>query len=178
MIKLWRLLPLFIFLLISVFLYKGLYLNPREIPSVLIDKEAPRLALPILDSATRFNLKSMKGRVWLLNVWATWCLACKEEHPVMMDIANERVAIIGMDYKDETNKASNWLRQYGSPYETVILDTTGEAGMDWGVYGAPETFVIDKKGRIRYKHLGIVTHDTWLKHLKPIYLALQTERVT
>lgn len=175
MIKLWRLLPLTLFLLLSVFLYRGLYLNPRELPSVLINQQAPALNLPILNSVDKFSVRHMRGKVWLLNVWATWCMACQEEHPVMMDIANENVTIIGMDYKDEDKKAADWLKQYGSPYQAVILDKTGERGIDWGVYGAPETFILDKKGRIRYKHLGVITHDIWQKQLKPIYVSLERE---
>lgn len=120
-----------------------------------------------------FSLKSMNGKVWLLNVWATWCVACREEHPVMMDIAREHIPIIGMAYKDKATKAKAWLNQYGSPYQSVLVDESGEHAIDWGVYGAPETFMLDKHGIIRYKHLGVVTHTVWEKTLKPIYLKLK-----
>lgn len=165
-----RLLPFFIFLGMGTFLLKGLSLDPRKLPSTMINKPTPELALPELLSTppTIFSNKSMLGKVWFLNVWASWCQACQIEHPVLMDIAREGIDIVGLDYKDETDKARDWLAQYGNPFKTVLFDEQGLGGINLGVYGAPETFIIDKKGFIQYKHIGPVTHEVWQTVLKPI----------
>lgn len=165
----WRLLPLVIFIGLSLFLYQGLSLDPHKLPSVLLDKPLPDLSLPLLESAEKkFSADSMKGKVWLLNVWATWCNACQEEHPVLMDLAQQGVNIIGLDYKDNSAKAEEWLVAYGSPFLTVLSDTQGDVAIDLGVYGAPETFIIDKFGVIKYKHVGEVTQHIWTTILQPI----------
>lgn len=174
--RLLQLSPFFVFLLVCFFLYRGLFLHPRDIPSALLDQPSPALDLPSLKKPHElFSTEQMRGKVWLLNVWATWCAACREEHPVMMDIAREQVPIIGMDYKDNITQAKAWLIDYGSPYENVVFDQEGEKAIDWGVYGAPETFVIDGQGVIRYKHLGVMTHKVWTETIKPIYQKLVSQ---
>lgn len=162
--KLWRFLPLLLLIVISLFLYRGLSLNPKTIPTVLLDKPAPKLGA---------ISEAMQGRVWLLNVWASWCQGCQVEHPVMMDVAKSNIAIIGLDYRDNKANAKQWLAQYGNPYQDVIYDTDGSLAIDWGVYGAPETFVIDKKGMIRYKHIGQLTHKDYSQTIKPLLESLQ-----
>jgi cytochrome c biogenesis protein CcmG/thiol:disulfide interchange protein DsbE len=165
-----RLLPFLIFIGIGVFLFQGLSLDPRKLPSTMLDKPVPDLSLPLLSSEQGqvFTNVSMKGKVWLLNVWASWCQACQIEHPVLMDIASEGVEIIGLDYKDEVEKAQEWLSQYGNPFKKVLFDKLGGGGINLGVYGAPETFVIDKQGFIQYKHIGPVTQEIWQTQLKPM----------
>lgn len=170
---LWRLLPLSLFVLLAWFLYQGLFLNPKKLPSVLINKKAPELTLPLLSidneqESSYFSLRQMQGKVWLLNVWASWCQACQIEHAVIMDIAASGVAVIGLDYKDGPSQGRAWLKQYGNPYQRVLSDVSGRAAIDWGVYGAPETFVIDAKGMIRYKHVGPITQTLWRDTLQPI----------
>jgi cytochrome c biogenesis protein CcmG, thiol:disulfide interchange protein DsbE len=159
-----RFLPLVIFLLLVVVLYRGLFMDPRHIPSVLLNKSAP-------NSKT---VEAMKGHVWLLNVWASWCLACKEEHSVIMNMAASGLKIIGLAYRDPQKNAKAWLLNYGSPYQKVIFDETGDTAIDWGVYGAPETFIIDKQGVIRFKHIGIITPDVWQNKFKPLIQRLQS----
>lgn len=157
--KLWRFMPLIILIALAVFLYRGLSLNPRELPTAFMNKPAP-----ILNKVS----EKMKNKVWLLNVWATWCQACQEDHPVMMDLAKQGINLVGLNYKDDRLKAKQWLGQYGDPYLEVIDDPNGQYGIDWGVYGAPETFLIDKTGVIRYKHVGILSQQVWQQTLKPM----------
>ena len=152
-------LPLGIFLLLVVFLAIGLRLDPREVPSPLIDKPAPAFqakALARPDAVIR--REDMLGKVWLLNVWASWCVSCREEHPVLVEFAKSNVVpIYGLNYKDQRDDALAWLKQFGDPYTASIVDRDGRVGIDYGVYGVPETFVIDKAGLIRYKQIGPVT---------------------
>lgn len=152
----------------AVFLALGLNLNPRDIPSPLIDKPAPDFSLPILTDANKtLSKKDMLGKVWLLNVWASWCGSCRSEHPVFNQLAKQSVVtIVGLNYKDEASAAKQWLAQLGNPYNVSIMDQEGRTGIDYGVYGVPETFVVDKKGVIRYKHTGAVT---W-KDVQEIFL--------
>jgi cytochrome c biogenesis protein CcmG/thiol:disulfide interchange protein DsbE len=149
-------LPLLLFIVLAVFLAVGLKLNPKEIPSPLIDKPAPAFSLPILANPDQqLSVADMKGKVWLLNVWASWCVSCRQEHPLLLELAKRKVTtIVGLDYKDEAQAAATWLRQLGNPYDVSVMDTDGRVGIDYGVYGVPETFVIDKRGVIRYKHTG------------------------
>ncbi len=172
---LWRFVPFLSFVLISLFLYVGLYLNPHFIPSAIINKPLPKLDLPLLstENGKTFNLNDYRGKVWLLNVWASWCIACREEHPVMMDIAHEGISVIGLDYKDDMQGALKWLNDFGSPYQAVLFDKAGNRAIDLGVYGAPETFVIDKELKIRYKHVGVLTHQVWLNKIKPLVKKLE-----
>ncbi|HHI94640.1 MAG TPA: DsbE family thiol:disulfide interchange protein [Gammaproteobacteria bacterium] len=151
--------PLLVFLVVAVFLGVGLDLNPREVPSPLIDKPAPVFNLPKLHALeTSFSSKEMLGKVWLLNVWASWCVACRSEHPLLVQLSRANfVPIYGLNYKDEPNEAKSWLQQLGDPYVASLSDYEGKVGIDYGVYGVPETFVIDKQGVIRHKVIGPVT---------------------
>lgn len=157
--KLRFLLPLGAFLIMVIFLGIGLKLDPHEVPSPLIDKPAPTFALAQLHEPEKnFSPADLKGKVWLLNVWASWCASCRQEHVFFTEFAraNPSVNLIGLNYKDEREAAMQWLSRLGNPYLLSISDTQGTAGLDWGVYGVPETFVIDKKGNVRHKQTGPV----------------------
>jgi cytochrome c biogenesis protein CcmG/thiol:disulfide interchange protein DsbE len=162
--------PLGIFLALVALLAIGLNLNPREVPSPLIDKPAPDFVLPQLHAPQqRFSPASMKGQVWILNVWASWCEACRDEHPVLVDFAKRGVApLLGLNYKDRRPDALEWLKRFGDPYRTSIVDAEGKVGIDYGVYGVPETYVIDKQGIIRYKRIGPVTPEIVQNKLIPL----------
>ena len=155
------LVPLGIFIVLVGFLAAGLQLNPREVPSPLIDKPAPPFTLPQLaDPQRQLSAKDLLGQVWVLNVWASWCVSCREEHPVLVDLARSKVVpLYGLNYKDKRNEALAWLKQFGDPYAQSIMDTDGRIGIDYGVYGVPETYVIDKQGVIRYKRIGPVNRE-------------------
>ena len=149
------LIPLGVFLVMVVFLGVGLSLDPREIPSPLIGKPAPAFDLPTLeDPERRFGPQAFKGRPYLLNVWASWCESCRAEHPVLIELARKgEVTLVGLNYKDTPEKARAWLEAHGgNPYQTVPVDADGKVGINWGVYGVPETFLIDANGIIQYKH--------------------------
>jgi cytochrome c biogenesis protein CcmG, thiol:disulfide interchange protein DsbE len=151
--------PLVIFLVVSVFLLVGLDLKPREVPSPFINKAAPAFSLPNLHQpATQFSTKDMLGKVWLMNVWASWCAACRSEHPLLVQLSRANIVpIYGLNYKDEPADAINWLQQLGDAYVASLSDYDGRVGINYGVYGVPETFVIDKQGVIRHKVIGPVT---------------------
>ena len=150
-------LPLIAFIVIVVFLGLGLKHDPRYVPSPLIDKPAPQFALPQLNQSTqKISNQTLLGEVWLMNVWASWCAACKVEHPLLLDMASQGAKLVGLNYKDTQDQAMAWLKSYDNPYQAVIVDADGRVGIDFGVYGVPETFLIDKTGRIRYKHIGPV----------------------
>jgi cytochrome c biogenesis protein CcmG, thiol:disulfide interchange protein DsbE len=163
-------LPLGIFFLLVLLLGVGLGLNPREVPSPLIGKPAPAFELPQLHSSDRsFSPKELAGKVWMLNVWASWCAACRQEHPVLEELARTGVIpIYGLNYKDRREDAMAWLRRFGDPYQLSIFDADGRVGIDYGVYGVPETYVIDKQGVIRYKRIGPVTPEIVQKKLLPL----------
>lgn len=162
------LLPLVIFAGLAALLWRGLSLNPREIPSVLIDKSAPAFELEQLhDPSLRISHRTLEGKVWLLNVWASWCVACLQEHAVISELANQ-VDIVGLNYKDERNDALQWLTKHGDPYLMSAYDISGDVGIDYGVYGVPETFVVDQNGHIRYKHIGPVSMEDAEQKLVPI----------
>lgn len=169
--------PLLLFIVMAVFLALGLKLDPREIPSPLIDKPAPEFSLPVLGNPDRTLSKvDMAGKVWLLNVWASWCFSCREEHPVLNQLAQRHVVpIVGLNYKDEPGAARQWLGQLGNPYNVSIMDPEGRTGIDYGVYGVPETFVIDKQGMIRYKHTGPVSSKDVQEIFLPLIARLQSE---
>jgi cytochrome c biogenesis protein CcmG/thiol:disulfide interchange protein DsbE len=169
--------PLVIFIVMAVFLAVGLNLNPRDIPSPLIDKPAPAFSAPKLEAPSEtLSQADMKGKVWLFNVWASWCVSCRSEHPILNQLAQQKAAVIvGLNYKDEPDAAKNWLTQLGNPYDVSIMDQDGRIGIDWGVYGVPETFVIDKKGVIRYKHTGPVTSQDVQAIFLPLIAKLQAE---
>lgn len=153
------LLPLVIFIVVVIFLGVGLTLNPRQVPSPLVDKPAPVFQLQQLhDNDKVFSSEDNIGKVWMLNVWASWCVACRDEHPLLVELSRLGIVpIFGLNYKDQRDTALQWLKQFGDPYVISIADTDGRVGIDYGVYGVPETYVIDKKGIIRYKHIGPVT---------------------
>ncbi len=163
-------LPLVIFLVLSSFLYVGLSLDPREVPSPLIGKTAPAFSLPLLqDPNKQFSAQDMKGQVWLLNVWASWCTACKDEHPVLMDLAQQNVVpILGLNYKDKREEGEAVLRKSGDPYMLTVFDADGKIGFDYGVYGVPETYVIDKQGIIRDKLIGAVNPKNLRERILPL----------
>jgi cytochrome c biogenesis protein CcmG/thiol:disulfide interchange protein DsbE len=148
----------------------GLQLNPREVPSPLIGKPAPHFELPLLTAPDkRFSQKDMLGAVWILNVWASWCPPCLVEHPVVTELARSGIApVIGLNYKDAREDALPWLRRNGDPYKLSVYDAEGRIGIDYGVYGVPETYVIDRKGVIRYKHIGPLTPEIAQKKLQPL----------
>ena len=164
------LLPLGIFVVIAVFLGVGLRLDPREVPSALINKPAPAFSLPQLHQpAQTFSHDEMKGKVWLLNVWASWCVACRDEHPVLVELARSgTIPIVGLNYKDYRADGLRWLKQFGDPYRLSVYDRDGRIGIDYGVYGVPETFLIDKNGIIRYKRIGVVTPEILRDKILPL----------
>ncbi len=171
------LLPLAAFLVVVGFLAVGLTLNPRELPSPLVGKPAPAFSLPQLhDQAKVFSPNEMAGKVWLLNFWASWCGGCKEEHPVLLHLAKSgEVPIYGVDYKDTRDEALTWLRQHGNPYPLTAVDEAGRVGINYGVYGVPETYVIDKAGVIRYKQIGPLREDTLKTKILPLVRELQNQ---
>ena len=171
------LLPIILFLVLCGFLFIGLYKDPSEVPSPLIGKSVPMFSLPKLqDSSAHFSHKDFFGKVSVLNVWATWCFACKQEHAILLELANKKVApIYGLNYKDEVTKAKLYLREFGNPFDANAFDKAGRVAIDWGVYGAPETFVIDRKGIIRYKHIGPLTHEDLENIILPLIEQLKNE---
>lgn len=166
--------PLAIFLVLVAFLGIGLTLNPREVPSPLIGKPAPQFQLPLLHDADKtFSQKDAAGKVWLLNVWASWCPPCREEHPLWVELAKKNtVPIYGLNYKDKRPDAIAWLQRYGDPYVMSAYDAQGRIGIDYGVYGVPETYVIDKQGVIRFKHVGPVTPKVMNEKILPLIAKL------
>lgn len=169
------LLPLLVFGLLVVLLGKGLVLNPSEVPSPLIDKAAPDFNLPRLhDPAAVISNKDMAGKVWMLNVWASWCVSCRQEHPLLVDLARRGIVpIYGLNYKDTREEAITWLQRLGNPYLESAFDADGRVGMDYGVYGVPETYVIDAQGMIRYKQIGPVNADVLQDKILPLIQELQ-----
>jgi cytochrome c biogenesis protein CcmG/thiol:disulfide interchange protein DsbE len=176
------LLPLGIFVLLVGFLAVGLKLNPREVPSPLVGKPAPVFDLPILQQpdkrfdagARRFAPSDMRGKVWLLNVWASWCVSCREEHPMLLALAKRGVMpILGLNYKDRNDEATAWLKQFGNPYDLSVVDADGRIGIDYGVYGVPETYLIDAEGVIRYKQIGPITAAILEQKILPLAAALK-----
>ena len=169
------LIPLAAFVVLVAFLAIGLGLNPREVPSPLVGKPAPVFRLERLQqSGQPFGKEDMLGRVWLFNVWASWCVSCRHEHPLLMELAKARlVPIVGLNYKDQPDEAAAWLKQFGDPYALSVSDRDGRVGIDYGVYGVPETFVIDKAGVIRYKQIGPVTEQSLRDKILPLVRELQ-----
>ncbi len=169
--KRWHFLaPLAVFIVLLGFLGVGLNLNPREVPSPLIGKLAPDFTLPRLeDSSLTLSRNDLAGKVWVLNVWASWCVPCREEHPLLVSFARQRaVPLYGLNYKDRPADAIAWLGRYGNPYTATLSDLQGKVGIDWGVYGVPETFVIDKQGVVRFKHVGPLTPQVLHERIEPL----------
>lgn len=164
------LLPLGAFIVLVIFLWIGLTLNPREVPSPLINKVAPTFRLPQLhDAAKTIGPEDLRGKVWLLNVWASWCVTCRQEHPLLVELDRQKlVPIYGLNYKDNRDDGLALLRNSGDPYTLSAYDREGNVGIDWGVYGVPETFVIDKSGFIRHKFIGALTPELIQNKLIPL----------
>lgn len=191
--KKFLILPLAFFVVLVVFLAVGLKRDPHEIPSPLINRAAPEFSLPTLSGTTPFSPSDYKGRVWMLNVWATWCVSCREEHPVLVAFAKQiGVPIVGLSYKEiqpqddpekklspesklnlARSRGSVWLDRHGNPYTLSVMDLDGRVGIDYGVYGVPETYIIDKDGVIRYKQIGPVTPQILSDTLLPIIRGLE-----
>jgi cytochrome c biogenesis protein CcmG/thiol:disulfide interchange protein DsbE len=162
--------PLILFVVLVVFLAIGLGRDPHEIPSPLINKAAPAFQLAQLkDPSKTFSAAEMKGKVWVLNVWASWCFSCREEHPLLLEYARSgAVPIYGLNSKDKREDALAWLGELGDPYVLSVSDLDGRVGIDYGVYGAPETYLIDRDGIIRFKQIGAVTPDVWNQKILPL----------
>ena len=168
--------PLAVFVLLAAFLAVGLTRDPREVPSPFIGKPAPVFQLTQLaDEKLAFAPADMKGKVWLLNVWASWCVSCRVEHPLLVEMSKKNVVpIVGLNYKDKRDEGLQWLRKHGDPYSLSAYDVEGKVGIDYGVYGVPETFVIDKQGVIRYKQIGPITPEALEKKIMPLVRKLNT----
>ncbi len=186
--------PLIGFVVLVVLLAVGLQLNPREVPSPLVGKPAPAFSLPKLGaSGQTFSPADMQGKVWLLNVWASWCVSCRQEHPMLVEMAkNKTMTLVGLNYKEvrgdgsfdmgklsaeaektlASERADTWLKRHGDPYALSVLDLDGRVGIDYGVYGVPETYVIDKAGVIRLKHIGPITPDVFTDKILPLVAEL------
>ena len=162
--------PLVLFFVLVGFLARGLSLDPREVPSPLIDKPAPEFALTQLDKPdATIRRADMLGKVWMLNVWASWCDACRDEHPYLVEFAKlKALPIYGLDYKDQREPAQAWLAERGNPYDASLFDANGRVGIDFGVYGVPETFIIDKQGVIRFKQIGALTPEVLRDKVLPL----------
>lgn len=167
--------PLGLFLVLAVFLGVGLTLKPREVPSPFIGKPAPAFSLPQLKNAgATFDPAQMKGQVWVLNVWASWCAPCREEHPLLVEAARKQIVpLVGLNYKDDPRNADEWLRKLGDPYQSIAVDRDGRVAIDYGVYGVPETFVIDRDGIVRMKHIGPLTAEVWTRDVLPLLQKLK-----
>ena len=171
------LIPLGLFLVLVVFLAIGLTRNPNELPSALIDKPAPTFRLPQLKEPDKtFSAEDMRGKVWMLNVWASWCVACRDEHPYLFEYQKSgAVPIYGLNYKDRREDALGWLGELGDPYLLSAVDLDGRVAIDYGVYGAPESYIIDKNGTIRLKHVGPVMPEVWSKKILPLVQELNRQ---
>ncbi|MBI2785131.1 MAG: DsbE family thiol:disulfide interchange protein [Legionella longbeachae] len=170
----WKLIPIVLFVLLTIFLWRGLSLNPHDLPSAQLGKSLPEFTLPQLQNPdSAFSSSQLRDQVVLLNVWASWCAACVEEQVFMLQLARQGIPIYGLNYKDKPAEALQWLAQWGNPYQLVMQDRRGKVAIDLGVYGAPETFIIDKKGIIRYRHAGVVTQEIWLKEMAPMMKHLE-----
>ena len=171
-------LPLLAFIILVVFLAIGLTKDPRKLPSPFIGKAAPEFTLPLLHQQDKsFSPAMMQGKVWILNVWASWCTSCRAEHQVLNVLVknNKNVNLVGLNYKDKVTDARRWLSQYGNPYQLSVSDVEGLAGIDWGVYGVPETFIMDKKGTVRLKHTGPVGYKDIQQEIIPLLNKLENE---
>jgi len=167
--------PLALFIVLLGFLAVGLNRDPREVPSPLVGKPAPAFEVPQLVAPDKtFAPKEMLGKVWLLNVWASWCVSCRQEHPVLVEYAKkDNITVVGLDYKDQRIDGMRWLKQFGDPYVLSAFDADGRVGIDYGVYGVPETYLIDKAGTIRYKQIGPITPEVMEKKVLPMMKELE-----
>lgn len=167
--------PLAVFLGLSIMLGLGLQRDPRALESALLEQPVPVFDLPVLNSAdARFNPQTLQGKVWLLNVWASWCAPCRQELPILVEMSRkDQIEIYGLNYKDQPGKAQALLKVAGNPYVASAVDADGRVGMDFGIHAVPETFVIDAQGRVRYRHLGPVSQQVWDEKLMPVVRAVQ-----
>jgi cytochrome c biogenesis protein CcmG/thiol:disulfide interchange protein DsbE len=165
-------LPLGLFALLAALLFRGLSLDPQALPSALIDKPLPQFSLPTLEQNGSISAQDISGEPMLLNVWATWCISCRVEHPYLQRLSDSGVAIYGINYKDDPVAARSWLKDLGDPYRANIVDAQGTLGLDLGVYGAPETYFIDASGVVRYRHVGVIDERVWQGRLKAVYESL------
>ncbi|MBB5205032.1 cytochrome c biogenesis protein CcmG/thiol:disulfide interchange protein DsbE [Inhella inkyongensis] len=173
--KLKTLIPLLAFGLLAALLARGLQLNPREIPSPLIGKAVPAFELaPLQENAAPLRQADLQGKVSLINVWASWCAPCRQEHPLLVDFARRQpqVQLLGLNYKDQRDTAQAWLKELGDPYRAIGFDDKGRVGIDFGVYGVPETFVVDRSGTIRFKHVGPITAELLRDKIEPLLKSL------
>ncbi|MCB1709947.1 MAG: DsbE family thiol:disulfide interchange protein [Ottowia sp.] len=168
-------LPLILFAIMAVFLFRGLSLDPQAMPSALIDQPLPEFTLPVLGEDRLLQRDELVGEVALLNVWATWCSSCRVEHPYLLQIAASGVPVYGINYKDDDAAAGRWLAELGNPYRANIADREGSLGLDLGVYGAPETYLVDARGVVRYRHVGVVDERVWQTILQPLYQQLSAQ---
>lgn len=161
--------PLIVALVLGIFLWQGLKLDPRELPSALVGKPFPQFTLStVKDENAALTQDALKGEVSLVNVWATWCVSCRQEHPELVRIAKETgIPIYGLNYKDTRPEAIRWLDEYLDPYRFSLFDADGRVGLDLGVYGAPETYIVDKEGIVRYRFVGVIDRNIWLNELLP-----------
>jgi len=167
--------PLVAFLGLTVLLGIGLTMDPKELPSALVDKPAPDFSLNLLyDKSQSFSPSEYKGKRWILNVWASWCPSCRDEHPIFNEIAKKTsIPLVGLNYKDKPNDAIQWLSVRGNPYDRIPSDINGDVGVDWGVYGAPETFVINEQGNILYRHAGPINPKILETEIAPFFPEIQ-----
>ncbi len=165
-------LPLLAFLVLAGFLFRGLHRDPQALPSALVGQPFPAFSLPGVKDDQLFSRQDLLGRPALVNVWGTWCVACREEHPVLNQLKAQGVVIHGINYKDDNASARRWLAEFHDPYQLDLRDDAGRLGLDLGVYGAPETFLIDAQGVVRYRHVGVVDQRVWAEELGPRYHAL------
>jgi cytochrome c biogenesis protein CcmG, thiol:disulfide interchange protein DsbE len=172
------LLPLAVFIGLVIFLAVGLNRNPREVPSPLIDKPTPVFSLPQLGEVSKtIGSEQMRGQVWLLNVWASWCVACRQEHPLIIEFAKQKIIpVVGLNYRDVREDGLAWLERFGDPYQVSAFDEKGLVGIDYGVYGVPESFLIDKQGVIRYKQIGPFTPEVIKEKLLPLIAELNLKK--
>ncbi|MDP1603942.1 MAG: DsbE family thiol:disulfide interchange protein [Legionella sp.] len=175
-LSIWRLLPVVVFAMLAIFLWRGLSLDPQKLPSVQVGHPLPAFNLPVLgDTQHQFNPAILQGKVLLLNVWASWCEACVEEQLFLMQLKEKGIPLYGLNYKDDAQNAAQWLTEWGNPYQLIGEDKDGKVAIDLGVYGAPETFLIDKKGFIRFRHVGILDEENWTREFLPRIQQLQGE---
>lgn len=163
-------LPLLVLAVVAVFFFVGFNRDPKLVPSPMIGKPAPAFSVPGLRSSDgTVSTASLEGKVTLVNFFASWCVPCRIEHPLMMELARTKaLTIVGIDYKDKPEDALAWLRQLGDPYGVIGADRDGRAAIDWGVYGVPESYLIDRKGVIRFKQVGPITEDVWRTEMAPL----------
>jgi cytochrome c biogenesis protein CcmG, thiol:disulfide interchange protein DsbE len=168
--------PLAVFVVLAFIFWRGLSLNPNDMPSALLNKTVPKFSLPRLENLQALRSENiLQGKVTLLNVWATWCITCREEHAFLNQLKKQGVHIIGVDYKDITADAQRWIAELGNPYDDILVDEEGRFGLDLGVFGAPETYVVDKQGVIRYKQIGDLNQKVWDETIQPIVKSLENK---